>query len=470
MRSFATVGACLAICINLTACDSATQRHYRSAGIGTELYTSELPDTTKLLDDYVDYICDQAGLNAQSCAQSALQPANWSVFVQAGMNDIDRRCDSYLSWLDDQKRSKQPILQQIADSNVATQMILAEAGVGAAPMAIVGAAFGFARHTFTNIQSRLIMEINTSSVQSLVLSRQKNYRLEILGDSRTPGVRIPNKPMALHALRSYLRICMPFTIETEINTTLAAVDRGDPNGVFDSPMIDPRTVGSVLLPNSTTPFPPPPPKPKPELTGGLTDWEKTIFPPTVTAIQKMLCVVPTDGKWGALGSPTRLAMKNYFIGREQRTPRQIPPDETADRRTGDILTEGSNETNSGCRDTAVGFANAFEVGRFGYHKKETAKEIKKFQVALNLALRGKNSATVIQDSGVFDDPTRKAIAEYRGLQAGAAAEKSRELDPAITKLIMTPQNPAPAQPAAPAAQPAAPAAPPAAVPVTPPKN
>lgn len=451
MRSIVTLSACIALGLLATGCDSITQRNYQNAGIGTDLYTTELPETTKALDDYLAYICDQAGLNAQSCAEATLQPANWTVFVQAGMNDIDRRCDSYLSWLDDQKRSRQPILQQIADTNAATQIVLAETGVAAAPMAIVGAAFGFARHTFTNVQSRLILEVDHSTVQSLVLAHQRDFRLQILGDSKTPGIRIPNKPTAIHALRSYLRICMPFTIETEINTTLTTIDRGGADALADNPLIDARTVGSLVLPNATTPLPRPLPPPGKDLADRFTAREQSLSGLDITNIQTMLCMAPPYGTLGPMTSPTRNAIHAYLAGRSLRSPtRKIEPSNTIGPRTGDLLTQAVNQK-AGCFDTVPKFKDAFEVGRYGFPKSGAAAEIKNFQDHLTWALKAQNSTTTAPATGIFDAATRTAIGELRlrlenkwptvaGAPAPSLTTADTLLDQEIdTKIMATPK-------------------------------
>ena len=44
------------------------------------------------------------------------------------------------------------------------------AGVGVGPNAIAAAVFGFATNTFNNVTSRLIFEVDHSTVQTVVLS------------------------------------------------------------------------------------------------------------------------------------------------------------------------------------------------------------------------------------------------------------------------------------------------------------
>lgn len=237
MRSRVASIVCVGLCALVVACAPGQESTYYREGIGNDLYWSGLPEATQLEEAYVGHICQQAGGGAAYCSQSSPTSREWEIFVQAGMNDIDRRCDSYLAWLDNKKRSHAPILQQISDTRTATEAIMRIAGASADPITIVGVAFGLAANTFTNVRSRLILEVDQSTIQTVVLSNQRRYREDIR------KVRIDNRPAAMHALRSYLRICMPFTIETLINTTPVIFERAGAEGLRREQLISPASVG-----------------------------------------------------------------------------------------------------------------------------------------------------------------------------------------------------------------------------------
>jgi hypothetical protein len=103
----------------------------------------------------------------------------WDLIVQAGLNDVDRRCDSYLAWLDDRRRTNNAILKEFGDVTVASQAIMRVAGVGANPITLAGLAFGLASNTFTNINSRLLLEVDKTTVQTLVLRRRNDFRVDL---------------------------------------------------------------------------------------------------------------------------------------------------------------------------------------------------------------------------------------------------------------------------------------------------
>jgi len=253
MRFVASAVACAGLCLVIAGCDPVTDRQYFTKGVGSELYAADVATQTDLQNLYVDHICQQAGLPAGACGPANFDVATWTLFVQAGMNDIDQRCDAYLTWLDNVRRSEAPALKQITDMGTATTLIMQATGVEPGPMAIVAAAFGLASNTFTNINSRLILQVNHATVQAVVLQRQQRYREDLFGTAtnRSQAI-ISSRPAAVYALRSYLRLCMPMTIETEINNTVTTFERGGAAALqISRPMISAKSVGATVIRDAT---------------------------------------------------------------------------------------------------------------------------------------------------------------------------------------------------------------------------
>ena len=101
------VAGCIGLALLTSGCDPNDGTYFRS-GIGTKLYTVDAATATEYQNIYLEYLCRQSssyvGADVPGCAQQAV-PANfWPVIVQAGLNDIDARCDSYLAWLDQKTR------------------------------------------------------------------------------------------------------------------------------------------------------------------------------------------------------------------------------------------------------------------------------------------------------------------------------------------------------------------------------
>src|SRR5262245_62583589 len=100
MQSARAVAACIGLAAAVAACDPLDKRFFRE-GIGTELYTAELPERTQVQDLYLGYICHQAGLSVipsggriPLCDEATVTPAGWMLLVPNGKTDIDARCDN----------------------------------------------------------------------------------------------------------------------------------------------------------------------------------------------------------------------------------------------------------------------------------------------------------------------------------------------------------------------------------------
>lgn len=294
--------ACLCAFILAGVCASCSNSYTRN-GVGTDLYWSGLPEATRLQEVYVLHICQQAGLaNGAACSPDAFDSRAWTVFVQAGMNDIDARCDSYLTWLDANRRSREPVLQQLSDMRTATTAILSATGSGVTPIAIVAASFGLATSSFTNFNSRLIFDLDQSTVQTVVLSRQNEFRQNL------PRA-IDNRAAAIYALRSYLRLCMPMTIETQVNTTIKLYESGGARALESAnPMIDAGLVKSPVIRDARAPIAPPPRRVIVNDDVRLGPYEKGLSAFEIKQFQSVVCR-PEDGKFT---KPTREAILKHL--------------------------------------------------------------------------------------------------------------------------------------------------------------
>ena len=276
-------------------CTSVDSQFYRR-GIGTSLADQAAVDQGQLQEQYFQYLCRQAGSPDDSCA------VGWHAFTEAGMNDIDQRCDAYLAWLDDRRRSVNPILAEMGDAETATHALLFATGAGSTAMVIAAAAFGFARDSFNNANSRLLFEVNHATVQAIVLRNQKRLRDE------AQGQEIRNRPDAVYILRQYLRVCMPFTIETEINNTITAFTSGGAAALAPGnmqPLISVEPAGPAVFvrpsvpaapraPVASGPTPVRPRPPTDPLIGFIANPSMTVPDADMRRVLGALCVPDTD--------------------------------------------------------------------------------------------------------------------------------------------------------------------------------
>ncbi|WP_420333489.1 hypothetical protein [Roseibium sp.] len=241
-RSFLRVFSSAFVGLLLASCGPGNQ-NFLANGPGAQLEANDIAATQIRSEDYFKYLCKQSGIlpsyngKSYSCLPHPGDSRHWMLLTQQGLNDIDRRCDSYLQWLDHKKRSKAPILSQIGAIDTATTAILGATGVSGAPLTIVAAGFGLLRNSVENYHSRLLLEIESSTINSVVLNEQHRFREKL----RTDNVVVDNKPAAEHVLRSYLRICLPFSIETSINNFSTLGSKGlqvtDRNSINWSPVV-----------------------------------------------------------------------------------------------------------------------------------------------------------------------------------------------------------------------------------------
>jgi hypothetical protein len=412
------VAACLAIALMGVGCDTTDSRYFRY-GIGTDLYSTDIVATTQLQDVYLTELCRQAlpilSSPEPECVNFAPAPATWNLIVQAGLNDVDRRCDSYLAWLDDRRRTNTALLKEIGDITVASQAIMRVSGVGPNPITLAGLAFGLASDTFTNINSRLLLEVDKTTVQTLVLSRRNAYRLDL------QKIMVDSRPAAVHALRSYLTICTPFAIETDINSTITVFQIGGAGALDRAPLIDSDTVKGLAIQRARDPLPP-------RKFGDI----KKIPAAFVTNVQLALCVPVVDG---VVNDATKSAVLAYLQARQRPVPSVVDPTSTDLR---PVLQEAIDDVGD-CN--TLGFRNGFEVGRYGIPANQREDRIKVLQRKMALLLASKNSTVTATQTGKFDDQTRAAIKEIRRLTTtGAPADagtSSNELDFKLNRLIQS---------------------------------
>jgi hypothetical protein len=212
MRGKAAIVACVGLAL-LAACNPMTDRRYANEGAGVDLYSADGTAQADLLELYTDYLCRQVG---PGCTPASM------TFVVAGMNDIDQRCDGYLTWLDAKRRDREPVLAQIAAIGAAVHAVMTVTGSSPKSLEILSSAFGLASATYSNWNSRLLISVEQSTVQAVVYKAQADVREKIRGWD------VLDRPTAIYVLRSYLRTCLPTTIEASINLTTTLVQRNAP--------------------------------------------------------------------------------------------------------------------------------------------------------------------------------------------------------------------------------------------------
>jgi len=292
------VAAGIASALLMSGCDPNDRVYFRE-GIGTQLYTADTASAAELQNIYLDYLCRQAnsyvGTDVPSCAQQVIPANYWPIIVQAGLNDVDARCDSYLAWLDQKRRENAAVLAEIGAVRFAVDALTNPnvTGVSAVGLAAISAAFGLATDTVKNFNS-LLLQVDHTTVQNVVVTNRKIFREDLLKFSSS----IDNKPASIHTLRTYLSICMPMTIAANINSTVTVFKQtGTAPGA--GPMLP--TVGAPFTPRERFVERKPPPvdgiKPVPgaeTIIDGYPANRLTYTPEVIETILAALCAPASE--------------------------------------------------------------------------------------------------------------------------------------------------------------------------------
>ena len=352
MRWFRIMVGCL-MALTTAACNPMSDQ-YLAGGVGSALNSGQLVQETDRQDEYVYLICRQsAGSGTAVAAGKGCTIGSWATFIRAGMNDIDRRCDAYLTWLDAQRRNRPAVLEQISATGTTTNGILGLTGVGTKAMALVAAAFGLAGATYGNWNSRLLLEVDHSTVQALVYRRQEQFRQ----DNSSAITNVSDRPTALYLLRGYLRICMPMTIETDINSTITLVQNDAPQSVVRAAIVRPAGIAGVITDvgkplESTKPYV------NPDIANKLTPLERGLGGKRIKALQRALCIKTPTESFGPKGSEIRKAMSEFFDGAGQGPSETI----ASDRLLGRLSDAADDIIGDGGTCESKGYANARAVG------------------------------------------------------------------------------------------------------------
>ena len=196
-------------------------------------------------------------------------------------------------------------------------------------------------------------------------------------------------------IQGYLVLCLPATIETQINGAIVDTDFAEDKTADKSLVPKLRRVPQTNVeaairrePLRAEAPPPPTPQASTSVVRASSSVEKTLSLSEGKAVQQALCIEPD----GDFGDETRDAIALYYAAKARPGQRVL-------RTSGDVielLTAGP------CQGTP--YRNAYE--RFEF---PSIDKIKDLQQRINIELQERSLRQPINDSGVFDQATREAI-------------------------------------------------------------
>lgn len=241
---------CFAILVAtlVSACDPARDRAFRIDGAGLDLHNSLTDKTTANLKRYFESLCTQAGYASNTCvpAPADSSEAIWSLLVETGYNDIDVRCDQYLTWIDE-KRSQRIFVEGSSTAlGALLGGVLGVAGAGAPTIAYTALALGFTRSVYDSYNSSILIGLEGSTIKEIVNRQRVEHR------TRFAKSKYQTRPQAVFALRRYLTFCTPQSILTDVNVFSRDAASGRATRVKDN-----AVVAAAIIPGPDDPALPP---------------------------------------------------------------------------------------------------------------------------------------------------------------------------------------------------------------------
>jgi len=207
----------LVLAVSGCATNFATDSRYRIEGPGTELYSVETPVATDNLRKYIWELAGQADLRSPGNPGAGNEffqasAGEWNILVRTGMNDIDLRCDNYLTWIDQKRAERIMVNDTITAISALAAGILGLAAPETSAISYIALGLGFAGTVYNSYQNSILMGLESSTIKTIVHERRLSLR------AAWSDWDFTDKAAAVYALRSYLRICTPQAITLDVNT------------------------------------------------------------------------------------------------------------------------------------------------------------------------------------------------------------------------------------------------------------
>ncbi len=157
--------------------------------------------------------------------------SDWQRFIRAGISYADDKCEVYMGSIFDLNRARNATTNQISLLSAATAGVLAAANAAAKEVTITAIAFGLAGASVDNIANSFLYDLEPSGVRSLVEGLQNLYVSKM--DSN-----VNDKTVAFDYIRGYASICVPASIEAEINNSVkTATGDAEPGTATSAPIV-----------------------------------------------------------------------------------------------------------------------------------------------------------------------------------------------------------------------------------------
>lgn len=232
--------------------------------------------------------------------------ADWYEVALAGFNYVDDQCAVYFDSLFAFNRRTSATKSALSAFGQTTNAILEITGAASATMAIIAQAFGLASAMTDVVAGTFLYELPPANTKKFVEKVMGAYKKKAADERHS----IDSRASAYSAVRGYLNLCLPVTIEGQLIEHISdAVAEAKPDGNATNIEVATRSVRpSDLISNPDIRLPevftPPPGRP------GKNDYERGISATQWRVVQAAICA-QVDGD---PGEATHRALAEFFEG------------------------------------------------------------------------------------------------------------------------------------------------------------
>lgn len=144
--------------------------------------------------------------------------ADWSPLVHAGLLYVEARCERYLDALFWVNRLREGTSRQIGYTGAAATAALALVEASKELIGLTPLGFTLLDQTVNNLGKGLLYDLHPTVVKQIVYKQQTEYKKLV---ART---RYTNRVAALEAVYGYVSICLPTSIETQVNEAIGRAE------------------------------------------------------------------------------------------------------------------------------------------------------------------------------------------------------------------------------------------------------
>lgn len=201
------------LCAGLSGCATLHESVQNKA----KAYMANTPDIQAA--DLEDFRTRQAAIVA-TLEASAGTPGlkngdDWRPVVDEGMRYVDLRCSRFMDALFWLNRARETSSNEIRYAGAGTAALLALVAASKELIGITPLAFGFLDQTLNNVGQGLLYNLDPGIVRGLVAREQTTFKTAIT------NTRYTTRGAALEAIQQYAELCLPVSIEGEVNRAIS---------------------------------------------------------------------------------------------------------------------------------------------------------------------------------------------------------------------------------------------------------